>query len=411
MDAIRARIDQSNAETTRTSAVERVETECIRRSTEEGLSEDKQKHLQIRSVVAHAMWGLILGAAILHPMAVAICELFRLCGQTAGPRKALEIAMTPFNPGMLHGAVAFAAFGFMIGLIEGYFTGIIRSQRDELARQLDINRANRGELEAQNSALRKLEQMNRRMTRFLVHDLKNHVGCVLGYSKFLLKRACENDWRQRDQDALTTVIRQAERMNGAVCDILEQARLEHRPWIHSQPAKAIDILREGRASAALAPGEGSVGVDLDVPDDLVVTCEPRLIVRVIANLVLNAVRHNSTGVGVTVGVERRDREAVFFCADNGKGIPHSIRHRVFEEFSSEARPSESNPSYGLGLSFCRAAVEAQGGRIWFDTSKGRGTTFFFSVPIPDDSCSQAGKTYKVIATDCVVTMETSQWYP
>jgi two-component system OmpR family sensor kinase len=258
---------------------------------------------------------------------------------------------------MLHGAVAFALFGFVIGLLEGYFTGIIRSQRDELARQLEINRAFRGELEAKNSALLELEEKKRRMTQFLVHDLKNHVGCVLGYMKLLLKRARENDWQQRDQNVLTTVIRQAERMSGAVCDVLEQARLEHQPWIHLQPAQATDILCDARASVALNPGEGRVGIDLDAPEDLVVTCEPRWIVRVLTNLALNAVRHNPRGVQVTIGARHEDREAVFFCTDDGRGIPRSIRHKVFEEFTSDTQKNESVPSFGLGLSFCRAAVQ------------------------------------------------------
>jgi K+-sensing histidine kinase KdpD len=322
----------------------------------------------------------------------------------------LDIAAAPFGPGMLHGAVAFALFGFAIGLLEGYFTGIIRSQRDELAQQLEINRAYRDELEAKNSALCELEQENRRMTRFLIHDLKNHVGCVLGYTKLLLKRARENEWQQRDQNVLTTVIRQAERMNGAVCDVLEQARLEHRPWIHLQPAQATDILCDARESVALNPGEGRVRIGLDAPEDLLVTCKPRWIVRVFANLVLNAVRHNPRGVQVTIGAKRWDKEAVFFCTDDGKGIPRSIRHRVFEEFTCETKTNEPVPSFGLGLSFCKAAVEAQGGRIWFETARGAGTTFFFSLPVAGGSCSQNGKAFKVVDRDRAVTVETSQWY-
>jgi K+-sensing histidine kinase KdpD len=311
---------------------------------------------------------------------------------------------------MLNGVAAFALFGFVVGLLEGYFTGIIRLQRDELAQQLEINEAYRSELEAQNSALYELEQTNRRMNRFLVHDLKNHVGCVLGCAGLLLKRAGENGWAQRDQDTLETVLRQAERMKGAVCDVLEQARLGTRPWIHLESAQATDVLHEARASVPLAPGEGKVGIDPVAQGDFSVTCEPRLVVRVLANLVLNAVQHNAAGVEVSIGAICRDGEAVFYCADNGKGIPRSMRHKVFEEFRSETLARELVPSYGLGLSFCRAAIEAQGGRIWFETARGVGSTFLFTVPIAAVGDSQTARARRAATSDRIETMGTSEWY-
>lgn len=333
-----------------------------------------------RAAIIHGIWGLTLGALVLHPLAMAICGWFRLCGQTNPPESLPGLISVAFGPGAVHGAFAFAVFGLAIGMIEGYSTAVIRSQRDALARQLQINRAYRDELESQNTALRELEQTKRRTTRFLVHDLKNHIGCVLGYTNLLLKRARTNGWQQRDQDALMTVRRQAARMEGAVRDVLELAKLEQQPQLELRRLPAVNVLREATTASAIGPEDGRVAVDAEVPSELTVDCDPALIVRVMTNLVGNAVKHNGDDVIVTLGARHGPKSVIFTCTDTGRGIPEGIRDRLFDEFTSSHRKEHTTPSYGLGLAFCRAAVEAHGGRIWFETQNGVGTSFLFSLP-------------------------------
>ncbi len=351
-----------------------------RRQTGERSNEAGNHRFQLQAAVIHGMWGLALGALVLHPLAMAICGWFRLCGQTNSPAGFIGMMTAAFNPGAIHGAFAFAVFGLSIGMIEGYCTAVIRSQRDDLAQQLEINRAYRRELEARNTALRELEQIKRRMTRFLVHDLKNHVGCVLGYTKLLLKRAHANGWEQRDQNALMTVNRQAVRMEGAVGDVLKLAKLEHQPQLELRTLPAGVVLREALTTSAVGPGEGVVLVDDTVPPELVVDCDPTLIVRVMANLVVNAVKHNGGDVEVTLGAHDGPESVVLTCTDTGQGIPNEIRGRLFDEFTSSTREGKTTASYGLGLSFCKAAVEAHGGRIWFDSKNCVGSRFFVALP-------------------------------
>jgi len=333
-----------------------------------------------RAAIIHGIWGLALGALVLHPLAMAICGWFRLCGQTNPPESLPGLISVAFGPGAVHGAFAFAVFGLAIGMIEGYGTAIIRLQRDSLARQLQFNRAYRYELESQNTALRELEQTKRRTTRFLVHDLKNHIGCVLGYTNLLLKRARTNGWQQRDQDALMTVRRQAARMEGAVRDVLELAKLERQPRLELRRLPAVNVLREATTASAIGPEDGTVAVDAEVPSELTVDCDPALIVRVMINLVGNAVKHNGDDVIVTLGAHDGPKSVIFTCTDTGRGVPEGIRDRLFDEFTSSHRKEHTTPSYGLGLAFCRAAVEAHGGRIWFETQNGVGTSFLFSLP-------------------------------
>jgi signal transduction histidine kinase len=218
------------------------------------------------------------------------------------------------------------------------------------------------------------------MTRFLVHDLKNHLGCVLGYAEMLLNRARNKDQTRRDVEVLERVKRQASQMANAVGNLLDLARLEELPGIKRQPVRALTVLENGLASAALPPGQTQPHIDRRIDPGLEVACDSPLLTRVLSNLVLNAVKHNRKGVVVTLSAYRRERAVVFECRDTGDGIPDEIAERLFDEFSTSGGRDQFTASHGLGLAFCRVAVAAHGGRIWVETKPGQGTTFAFTIP-------------------------------
>src|SRR5205085_5163150 len=72
----------------------------------------------------------------------------------------------------------------------------------------------------------------------------------------------------------------------------------------------------------------------------------------------------------------------FSIADTGEGIPEQAREWVFDKFwQAEYRRTERKPSWGIGLTFCKMAAEAHGGRIWVESEVGRGSTFSFTIPL------------------------------
>lgn len=135
-------------------------------------------------------------------MAMVVFAWFEHRDGPGGPAPILDRLAESMSADMLPMGVVFAVFSLAIGAIDGFYRSLVRFQRDDLGRQLDVNVAFRRELESQNTALRELELTRRRMTHFLVHDLKNHLGCVLGYSQMLLSRAERSGRQERDRDAL-----------------------------------------------------------------------------------------------------------------------------------------------------------------------------------------------------------------
>jgi signal transduction histidine kinase len=123
--------------------------------------------------------------------------------------------------------------------------------------------------------------------------------------------------------------------------------------------------------------EKGLRLQVQVPPDLPEAwADPPLLARILDNLVANALKFTPAGGVVRVGVEARDSVLSVTVSDTGPGIPGDLEGRLFEKFASGDRSGS-----GLGLAFCRLAVEAQGGRIWAESRPGQGAAFTFTLPL------------------------------
>ncbi|MGZ3441200.1 MAG: sensor histidine kinase, partial [Polyangia bacterium] len=102
------------------------------------------------------------------------------------------------------------------------------------------------------------------------------------------------------------------------------------------------------------------------------------LLQVFENLIGNAMKFTKTGGSITVGADSREHEVVFRVADTGLGIAAENLPHVFDRFWQATRADRLGA--GLGLPITKGIVEAHGGRIWVESTLGRGTTFFFSIP-------------------------------
>jgi len=110
--------------------------------------------------------------------------------------------------------------------------------------------------------------------------------------------------------------------------------------------------------------------------------DPVKIRQVISKLVDNAVKYTEEGGKVIIELKKEKNHLLFSVKDTGIGIPKNEKEKIFEKFyrASNATRTQQNAS-GLGLFVARAFIEAHGGKIWFESAEGRGTTFYFSLPI------------------------------
>lgn len=248
--------------------------------------------------------------------------------------------------------------------------------RDLLAMQEDL-KAQRDRLAQANKDLLRLEQLRSDLTAMVVHDMKGPLAEVMGNLEMIGFGSLDEtqseslDLATMGADDLLRMI-----MNLLDIDRLEEGRLEVQRGqvIFSEMAQAV----AERFTTLIR----LKGLDVTVRDEAgPIPADPEILSRVVQNLLTNALSHTPEGGRVELASEAgEDDGVVISVADNGDGIPERYHQRIFRKFTQASDGRGPRTSTGLGLTFCQMATKAHGGRIWFESQEGSGTTFFVWLP-------------------------------
>jgi signal transduction histidine kinase len=228
-----------------------------------------------------------------------------------------------------------------------------------------------------------LARTREEMTRMTVHDLRGPISGVMGALELLGQNEALGD---SDRRLLEAAERSVRRQLTLIEGILEVARLEDGALpVRHEVVDASGLVEEALRAMQPAAESRGLALETDVPANLpAVRVDPALVTRVLENLVGNAVKFTEPGAGpIRVGLRLDGTAVEVRVKDSGPGIEESVRPRVFEKFAVGTLPGRGS---GLGLAFCRLAVEAQGGRIWLD-EPGPGAVFAFTLPLAGHAAS------------------------
>jgi signal transduction histidine kinase len=348
-----------------------------------------ESRVRWRSLIAPAVAGFWFGYLVLHPLSMVIFQCLDPRIAHAGHHGTDQI-LAPiahsFHADMLMMGLVFGMVGASITTFYGYHRLALTLQKERLAEQLAHNERLRAELAEQaeqlrenNEELARLELANRRTSQFMAHDFKTALACVGGFAGTLLKRP-ELHENKEVADALACIRRQAHRMMGSVTDLLEFARAREGLAPRVEPVSPAQLLREAVGDFSLPAQATHVALGDRNACCPAVSGDPRLLRRVLCNLIANAFAHNSreTHVWVDAEIDESGAGVLFSCGDDGAGIPPKVLPSIFKEFTTAGDPAGG--STGLGLAFCRTVVEAHGGRIWCENLD-RGARFLFTIPL------------------------------
>lgn len=215
----------------------------------------------------------------------------------------------------------------------------------------------------------------------VAHDLRSPLQSITFATTVLQRRFPSRGGHEGEgrPDALETIISSSRRMSRLIDDLLDVVRLEAGQLsIHPSPQPTEVLLREALEAARSQAGQ--VHLSLDAPEALppVLADRDRLL-QVFSNLLGNALKFTPAGGQVQVGAELWEGQVRFYVRDTGPGIPPEVLARIFDRFWQADRKDRRGA--GLGLSIARGIVEAHGGKIWVESEVGRGSTFFFTVPV------------------------------
>jgi signal transduction histidine kinase len=230
--------------------------------------------------------------------------------------------------------------------------------------------------------VRALEQVREDMTYTMVHDLRNPLAGIAAALNMVLD-GYMGDLSAPHRQVLDIAYTSSERMMKMVNAILDVSQLESgRMPVNLTSVSTADLIHEALQIQATLAEKRKIQLETDVSHDLPeVQVDLHLIQRVLQNLIGNALKFTPEGGRVCVAArlvqEPPDTLVVLISiSDTGPGIPLEIQSQLFRKFVTGGQREHGS---GLGLAFCKLAVEAHGQRIWFDSSAAKGTTLTFSL--------------------------------
>jgi signal transduction histidine kinase len=245
----------------------------------------------------------------------------------------------------------------------------------ELARRAALAVENAGLYRASQQAVRAREGV----LSIVSHDLRNPLGTILMSARILLDSTSLPEDRRTKH--LGVIVRAAERMDRLINDLLDVARLDagQELGLDREVHEIVDIVVEMNEAFRPRADAKLVRFSCDVADDLPLVCLDRLrILQVLANLISNAIKFTREGGEVIVRVEPAGSDIRFVVSDTGVGIDEKDAGHVFDRYWQATRTARLGT--GLGLPIAKGIVEAHGGRIWFESTPGVGTSFYFTLP-------------------------------
>jgi signal transduction histidine kinase len=210
------------------------------------------------------------------------------------------------------------------------------------------------------------------------HDLRNPLSAVTLAASLLQM----SDLSKDDREQVETIVLSANRMSRLIADLLDVTRLEggKRLPIDPKPIDVESLFHEAHEIFKAQAAAASVGLDWKIADGVPhVYADRHRVMQVLSNLIGNSLKFTPAGGTIRCRAERKDGEVVFVVSDTGPGIPKEHLAHIFNPYWQAKRAERMGA--GLGLPIARGIVESHGGRIWVESEKDSGSTFYFTLPV------------------------------
>jgi signal transduction histidine kinase len=232
------------------------------------------------------------------------------------------------------------------------------------------------DLEKSYVELQELQNVKERLTQMIVHDLKNPLTGVKANIEIV-----GMDDLGETRECLEAAQRSCDLLFNMIQDLLDISKMEEGKLILiRETLDLVDIVSPAVRDAAVPARAEDKDVVFELPGHLApVSLDRDLIYRTLANLLQNAIKHSGRGGVIKVRASNTDDRMRIEVEDKGHGIPSDFKDKIFEKFGQVE--SRQRTGSGLGLTFCKMAVEAHDGEIWVESIEGEGSTFIFELPL------------------------------
>jgi len=229
-----------------------------------------------------------------------------------------------------------------------------------------------------------LEVANRHKSEFLAnmsHELRTPLNAIIGFSEVLLQ-GIFGDVNEKQREYLADVLGSGQHLLSLINDILDLSKIEAgRMDLELSTFALRDALNSGLTIVRERASRHGIELSAAVASDVgAIEADERKVKQILYNLLSNAVKFTPDGGKVNVSVRAENGDIRVEVRDTGIGIAGEDQQRIFEEFRQVGR-ERSREGTGLGLTLTKRFVELHGGRIWLESSPGKGSTFAFTLPV------------------------------
>ena len=228
------------------------------------------------------------------------------------------------------------------------------------------------EISRQSTKLKELSAFKESLSGMIVHDLKNPLNAVIGLSDNVA--ISENNVR--------SINRSGRRMLGMVLNILDVQKFEEAEMkLALCPVQLMPLIRQATDNVYHLTDDKNISFVVDTDYDVQINIDEDIILRVLVNILSNAVKYSNSNSTITVTV-KKEKDIMISIKDQGQGIPPDQLPHIFEKFwQHRSKKSGGVRSVGLGLTFCKLAIESHGGKIGARSEVNMGTEIYFSLPL------------------------------
>jgi PAS domain S-box-containing protein len=231
--------------------------------------------------------------------------------------------------------------------------------------------------------IKEADRLKEEFSTMVSHELKTPLTPIKGYCEMLMEPDILGQLNQEQKDAIKEIERNTIRLDRLIADILDAQKLDMGKMIFNKESFDVkQFLAELKTDMSSLFSDKQIQIVINSNVDGSIISDKQRLRQVIDNLIKNAVDFvpRNTGV-IEIQIIHENNNIVFSVKDNGIGIPKNAQQNIFRKFYQvDTSHTRKHGGTGLGLVVCKGIVEQLGGKIWFESEEGTGTTFYFSIP-------------------------------
>ena len=268
----------------------------------------------------------------------------------------------------------------MIGEPDIASTELLRKNLIEINHELnDLSR----ELQKKNVELNKLNEEKNKFMGIAAHDLRNPIGVIMGYADFLLY-IMKGNITDDQKKMLETIYQTSQYMLNLLEDLLDLSNIESGKLnLKLESLDINEIIKRNIELNEVIAKKKNINIVFENYDLIPKTLfDKNKIEQVLNNLISNAIKYSPENTSTKVYSFISGDNITVAVEDEGQGIPEKEHKLLFQPFTKlSVKATAGEKSTGLGLAIVRIIINGHGGKIWVDSEPGKGSTFYFSLPI------------------------------